>query len=127
MGMITGLWKGIKLVCGNHTVDNDSEYPELIIQSGPYSMFYACPKGDEINREFGELPCYNRINLIDYEKMLEHISSMIIDAEQNDESVCLKNHKWKDKSRFYEIISHKNDIIVVKMVDTLAIKGHKVK
>lgn len=125
MALITGIWNDIKVVCGNHEPDDNGNYPELVIKSGPHSVFYCCPHGT-VGNGSSSLPCYNRINLIDYEKMLSHLATLILDAEANDESICLANYSWKDKTRYYEVLSHKGDNIVIKMIDTAAIKGHKV-
>lgn len=126
MALITNFWGDITLVCGNHKVDSIEDYPEMVIKSGPYSMYYACPKEEYHKCVDGEVPCYNRINLIDYEKMLNHIMDLMVDAEDKNEKPHLANHKWKEKSREYEVLSHVGDKLVIKMVDSIAIKGHKV-
>lgn len=125
MSMITGFWNEIKLICGNHPSETIDDFPEMVIKSGPYSLFYACPKENSDARAEGEIPCYNRINLIDYDKMINHIMDILVNADSEDKKICLKGHKWKDKTREYEIMHHSNDSIIIKMIDYSAIKGHK--
>lgn len=125
MALITGIWNDIKVVCGNHEPDDNGNFPLLEIKSGPHSLYYCCPHYT-VSKNSTSVPCFNRINLIDYEKMLAHLTEMIVNAEANDETICLTNHTWKEKTRYFEVISHKGDSIVVKMIDTAAIKGHKV-
>ncbi len=120
MAMIMGIWGNIILVCGNH---KEQKQPEMVVEQGPYSLFYACPKH---HIEQGEMPCYNLINLIDYDKMIDHISNELIKADEKGEKPCLLHHKWKRKSQQFEVIEHTPDKLVIEFVDTLAIKGHKV-
>lgn len=125
MSMITGFWNDIKLVCGNHKCEDINDYPTMKIKSGPYSLYYSCPKEEIANREDGEIPCFNRINLIDYNKMLDHIMDILVNADAEDKKISLKGHKWKEKTREYEVLYHSDESIVIKMLDHSAIKGHK--
>lgn len=127
MSMITGFWDDIKLVCGNHTVNSIEEYPEMIIVNGAHSPYYSCPHHNvESAIKQGVTPCFNRINLIDYNKMLDHLMKELVNAELRDEKPNLTHHKWKEKSRNYEVLLHKNDKLIVSMIDVVAIKGHKI-
>ena len=121
--MVTGIWNNVRLICGNHP---EGEQHEMAIVSGPHSLFYACPKYDALNRTEDEPTCYNRLNLIDYEKMLNHISNEFVKADANDEVVNLSHHKWKDKTREFEVLRHTQDEIVIRFIDRVAILGHKV-
>lgn len=65
--MITGSWGDITLVCGN-----THEQPiEMVLQEGPASLFYACPKYHSENRSEGERACNNRLSIDDFFKALE--------------------------------------------------------
>ena len=70
---ITGIWKDITIVCGCH------EQPvKMIIQEGPSSLFYSCPRYYPENRNENESACANRINLIDYEEMVNYCFSNLL-------------------------------------------------
>lgn len=71
--MIKNLWKHITLTCGNgHT-----EEVVMDLKQGPLSLFYACPKYYPENRKEKERACANRLNLVDFEKMLDHMTEKI--------------------------------------------------
>ncbi|MBQ8895448.1 MAG: hypothetical protein IJY88_01480 [Clostridia bacterium] len=122
MGIISGAWKNTVFVCGNHTDEKNLNLPVMEISAGPRSLSYICPKCNPLNRAEGEAKCCNEISLNDYEKAIQHLSDKIIEAEDNDEQLCLLHHKWKRKTMNFEVIEHKNDRLVVKFIDSLAIK-----
>ena len=45
--MITGLWKNVRLVCGNPA---HSTNEIMFLKQTPEDVFYACPKYDPENR-----------------------------------------------------------------------------
>lgn len=122
MAMITGSWNKTTLICGNHP---DGDEHKMIIQQGPHSLFYACPKHNFDKLEKGETPCYNRINLVDYEKMLNHIADILVDAEINGEEICLTNYTWHSKGKEFKVLKHDKDGLVIKFIDKIAAKGTK--
>lgn len=111
-------WKMIKPVCGCH----GDEQVEMTIQTGPHSLFYSCPKYYPQNRKDGERACANRINLIEYQKMVEKLTGEIAEAEVNGGSVNLKNMKWKEKGIEYHVIDHKKDMLTVSIVNKKALR-----
>ena len=116
---ITGIWKDITIVCGCH------ERPvKMIIQEGPSSLFYSCPRYYPENRNENESACANRINLIDYEEMVNHISTLIVNAQQEDEQLNLEGFRFKNEKGDIEfrIIEHKNNSIIVSMVSKKALR-----
>lgn len=121
MSRMLNLWDDVTVVCGNH----GEEMPKLHIQEGQ-SVFYACPKFWAQNRADKEPVCFNRINLIEYTKMLDHIGAILAEAEENDEVRILTNYTWKSKSITFTIVSHVNNKIVVKMVNEAALQGRLV-
>ena len=62
--MITGSWDDITLVCGN----THDEPVNMVLQEGPSSLFYACPKYHRENRSEGERTCNNRLSIDDFLK-----------------------------------------------------------
>ena len=120
MSTISGTWDDIKLVCTNrHEIPVD-----MIIQQGPSSLFFACPKFDANNCEPGEQRCNNRLNLVDHERMIDHLDTMRFEAEMNNEKPILKNHKWDTaKGIQYVVLSHEGDKMVVGMYNKRAINS----
>lgn len=110
------MWADIVLLCGNH-----EEPIETTIQVGPHSPFYACPKYFEENRNEGEHKCANRLNLVEFEKMIDHINEILCEEAMCNNNVCLKNHSWKAKGVTYKIISHRPEKIVISFVNTPAL------
>lgn len=118
--MITGSWGDVTLVC-----EHRHEHPiEMVIQEGPSSLFYACPKYRPENRSADERACNNRLNLVDYTNMLEHIHEKIIDAALNDEILHLENYKWKDrKGTEYKVLKQDGDKMTISVLNNKAIKS----
>lgn len=118
MAVLKGSWKYVKVVCGNH---GDCHDIDMEIQQGPHSLFYACPKYYPENRSGGEPPCMNRINLIEYEKMLSDIAEVMIQAEMKGEVANLTNYNWEKKGIEYQILSHNDEKLVVKALNKKAL------
>jgi hypothetical protein len=117
---ITGTWDSVKLMCTHR----HKEPVPMEIKQGPSSLFYACPKYYPQNRDEDERACNNRLNLVDYERMLSHVNGLLRDAELNDEKVNLKSVKWKDaKGTLFEVLSHDGDGLVVSAVNKRAINA----
>ena len=112
MSVLKGSWKYVQVVCGNHGDQNDII---MTIQQGPHSLFYACPKYFPDNREPEEPPCVNRINLIDYEKMLSYIADVMVNAERNGEICNLTNYKWEKNGIQFMVLSHTDEKLIIKM------------
>lgn len=109
----------MKLVC----IHGHNEPIEMVIKQGPSSLFYACPKYDMDNLIEGEKRCNNRLNLIDYTEMLQHLHNMLVEAELNDEVINLKNVSWTTKRGiFFKVLEHVGDKLVVGVENWKAIK-----
>ena len=117
MAMIKGQWRSIEVVCGNHSDDNNI----MDLQQGPHSLFYACPKYSPDHREKGEQPCFNRINLIEFEKMLDHLADLLVDAEEKGQVPNLKNYSWDKRGITYTVLSHTNQKIVIRILNRKAL------
>lgn len=111
MATIKNIWKEIEVYCGN----GHNELVKMEIQQGPHSLFYACPKYHPENRTKDERACANRINLIDYEKMINHISDILIEAEMNDVVENLTGHSWSANGIDFKIISDDDKIRVLML------------
>jgi hypothetical protein len=84
---------------------------------------YACPKYRPENRTENERACNNRLNLIDYEKMLAHISELLYSAEMQGSVLNLKNYKWKDKKGTeFKVLEYENGKLVISVLNVRAIK-----
>ncbi len=112
-------WQKICPVCGNHK----GEHIEMIINEGPHSMFYSCPKYYPENRTEDERACANRINLIEYQKMVEKLNDMIADAACNGGKIDLTNYTWTEKGIQYKVVSHntKTDTLTVEILNKKAL------
>ena len=89
--MIQNLWSITQFYCGCH--DN----PTLMrLQHGPASVFYACPEYDK--KYHGEKGCPNRVSTETVEQILNKISEIIEESEQNGEEINLTNYRFTYKT-----------------------------
>lgn len=117
--MVKNFWKKIVLVCGN----NHQEMVEMNLINGPASLFYACPKYYPENRSPQERACANRINLIDFEAMVNFLSEKIETALLDGGIVNLKNVSWTYKKAIdFKVLEHTEEKIVVQMLNRKALK-----
>ena len=114
---IENSWKNIVPICGNH-----KERVEMVINNGPHSMFYSCPKYYPENRTKEERACNNRINLIEYQKMVDKLMGMIAEAEVNGETVDLTNFSWSSKGTEYKVLEHDGDKLYVQILNLRAMR-----
>lgn len=120
--LIKNLWGKIHLFCGNHGED---ETIEMTIHEGSDTMktaFYSCPKYYPDNREKDERACVNHISVMDFEKMLNHISDEIGKGIKNGEEIDLKGYKWKDRYIEYKVIRFEEEYIGVLCLNKKSIK-----
>lgn len=111
-------WKNVTPICGCH----GDERVEMTIQQGPHSLFYACPKYRPENRKPGEKACNNRINLIDYQKMLERLMSEIAEADATMGTVDLTNCRWKNHGTEFRVLEHDGAKVTVEIKNLRAMK-----
>lgn len=117
--MIQNLWQNISIYCGNH---KNEEPVEMNVQTGPMSLFYACPKYYPGNRGEKEKACPNRINFVDFEKFVNHISEIIEEAMKNFETPGIDGYVWQYKSITFKVISYKENKIKVEILNKKALK-----
>lgn len=92
---ITGFWKSTTFYCKNHPEE------KLELKQGPYSAYYGC------KHEFDEEnPCHNRLNLIDAEKILDHLMNEISSASLNGDITDLTNLKVVKNGIEYKVLYH---------------------
>ena len=115
---IEGAWKNITPVCGNH----QGRRVEMAIVQGPHSLFYACPEYYPQNRETGACACNNRLNLVDFEKMVSHVSEIIADEAKNGNEIDLTNYHWSRKGTDYRVIEHNGDSMKIEILNRSAMK-----
>lgn len=118
MYSVTDSWQNIIPICGNHK----GERIEMTVNSGPHSMFYSCPKYYPQNRTKDERACSNRINLIEYEAMVDHIHGLIAEADVSGGNIDLTNHSWSRKGIDYRVLEHKGDKVYVEILNRKALR-----
>lgn len=117
--MIKNLWKHITLVCGNH----HKEEVIMDLKSGPMSLFYACPKYYPENRTKEERACVNRLNLVDFEKMLDHMTKKIEDDMDQNIETNLTGYQYRDrKGTQYTVLEHSKDDLKIEVLNRRALK-----
>ena len=119
MAMLTGAWENTKLVCGNHPETGD--LPEMQMEPTAHTLFYGCPKSSICNCNDDETPCKNRLSIYEYEKMLDHVASVIAEAEMEDEIPNLRNYKWRRKGLSFRVLEHDGDKMIISVVDKTVI------
>ena len=117
--MLLGSWENITLICGNHGED---ESIEMVIHEGPHSLFYSCPEYRSIyGNRHEKKSCNNRLNLVDYTKMLDHMMGLIYDEYGNQNSIV--GYVWKKNGVEYKVLKQEGDHIWVKMLNKKAINS----
>lgn len=117
--MVQNLWKKIILVCGN------CHEEEVLMQmvEGPLSPFYACPKYYPENLKEGERACYNRLNFVDLEKLVDFLSDKIEEALMHGQKICLTNVVWTYKKKIiFKVIEHTDSHIKVEVLNKKELK-----
>ncbi len=117
--MIKNLWKHITLTCGNgHT-----EEVVMDLKQGPLSLFYACPKYYPENRKEKERACANRLNLVDFEKMLDHMTEKIEKGMDQGIEINLTGYQYRDrKGTQYTVLKHSKDDLKIEVLNRRALK-----
>lgn len=99
--IISGSWQSITLVCGNH----EDKTHIMKLQEGT-TLCYTCPSHDKE----GEEKCSNFITLTEYEKMLDYIANLLVDADTAGQVMDLTHYRWKTRSGIeYEILEQTKD------------------
>ena len=115
--MITGLWKNVRLICGNPAHESH-EIMEL--RQTPTDVFYACPKYYPQNREPDEKPCMNRISVGEVEKMLDLLAEKIQEEEADNGSFFAKNYRFETRIGKYKVLQCSDVLLSVKVLNKRA-------
>ena len=115
--MVKNLWKQIEVICGNH----DSDFPKMYLKEGHRSMFYACPKYYPDNHSASERACKNNVSTDEFQKILQRLADEIEDQMYFGGNVSLQNMKFTIKSIYIEVVSHKDDKIIIKVKNIKAL------
>ncbi len=120
--MVKNIWSNIRLFCGNHEDKHSIEMMPHDDAEG-LEMFYSCPKYYPENREGNERPCGNRINLVEYQAAVEHISDILEEHQSNGGTINLVGHKWKNKKGIYfEVVGHSMNHIDISFINQRALR-----
>lgn len=115
MALITGSWDNTTLVCGLHPQDKEQQVMEM--KTSSRLLFYACPKCDPTKCAPHESPCKNQLSAYEYERMLDHIASVIATADENDEVANLRNYRWKRKTYEFCVLQHDGNKMTISVAD----------
>lgn len=115
---IENSWQNITPVCGHHK----GERVEMRINQGPHSMFYSCPKYYPENRGKDEQACNNRINLIEYQKMVDKLMGKIAESAVSGGTIDLTNYTWNSKGITYKVLEQHGDKLVVEILNVRAMR-----
>lgn len=109
--MIRNSWNNVKLICGAHGEDHTHE---MTLKQGPHSLFYSCPEYKSIFGDKHGKSCNNRLTLVDFEKMLNHL---VEESEEADGlvDVDLTGYTWSKNGVTYTVLKHDGDKFEVLM------------
>ena len=117
--MITGMWKNMRLICGNPA---HSSTETMFIRQTAEDVFYACPKYSPENRTMGEKPCMNRISIHEAEKMLEKLSDKIQEEEENLGSFFAANYRFETRTARYRVLKQTPDELIIQVLNKRALR-----
>lgn len=105
--MVTSLWNKIEVYCDAH-----SERLLMHLKQHRGVIFYQCPETAAAYAEHKSPTCKNDLPLKEFEKMLEHLESILYQAELNNEIPNLQNVQFTINRYRYTVFEH-NDLIKV--------------
>lgn len=105
--MVSNLWQDTKIYCGCH-----DEPVEMVLTPTKGGYEYSCK-----NKDCG---CKNFISLKDFEKMIDHLSDKLCEAEVGGDVLNLTNYKWKSKFLTFKIIEH-NSVYKIEVLNRKAL------
>ena len=118
--LVSNIGAKIHLCCGN----SHTEREEMTIESGPHGVFFSCPKYRQENRSAGEPPCFNRLSVAEYEKMLTRLSQEYIQADETGTKVLsLQGLTWTDRHITYTVVEDTSHSLWVQVLNVPALKN----
>lgn len=106
--MVTSLWDKIEMYCALH---EEPVKMELVSRKG--QVFYECGLGNADKIAADATPCKGVLHLKDFEKMLDHISRVMYEAEMNNEIPNLKHMQFSIGKFKYKILDHNENIKIL--------------
>ncbi len=116
--MIKNLWKMTTFYCSYR----HKEPVKMEIIQGPSSPFYACPKYYPQNREEGEPACPMRMNFVDAEGVLNKLSEIIDNDENNDIYKDYTNYEFDYKTIHIKVLKYKEGQIDLDIFNRKAMR-----
>lgn len=99
--MYINSWDNVALICGNHKENHEIQ---MKLKQGPHSLFYSCPEYKSIyGNDHNGKSCNNRLTLVDYEDMLNHLNDKAM-GEDGLTEVNLQGYRWNKKGVYYEVL-----------------------
>ena len=87
-------------------------------------MFYSCPKYYKENRSDDEKACFNRINLIEYEEMVNEVAKRIAGDNEGMDQINIEGCRWKNKKGTeFTVVKHDDWEIGVKIINHHALRS----
>lgn len=110
-GTITGSWINTLVYCMNE------KHPEPILMpldDSRQTLIYQCPK------------CGNKLSMAEFEKMLDHLQDLQMEAAMTDTSLNLTNYTWKERSGIgkgnsYKVLHHNDPELKIGVVNPMAV------
>ena len=85
-------------------------------------FIFACPKYYPENRKEKERACANRLNLVDFEKMLDHMTEKIEKGMDQGIEVNLTGYQYRDrKGTQYTVLRHSKDDLKIEVLNRRAL------
>lgn len=128
--MITGIWRGVTMVCGNpyhedcqemyvremSLEEEKSRDKKQYLHGKPDYAFYCCPKYNPDARRDDERACFNRISVAEVEKALNIICDKIEEDEAETGASFIKNYRFETKVAEYKVLESKDDMLKLQVL-----------
>ena len=114
--MITGIWRNLKIMCGN----NHEEPQEMYVRQTDEDAFYCCPKYLPENRTPDEQPCMNRLSVYEIDKLLDNVAEEIQKEEDENGVAFIKNRRFHSKNVDYKILEYTDTDMVIEAMNKKA-------
>ena len=113
--MIANLWGQIDLYCGMH---GDKLVP-MTLDEAHHPLMYRCSASTPKNE------CLNVLNIADFQKMMEKISDILLEAELSGSLPSIKNLKWTNKGIIFTVISDEKGRYAIRILNKKAVAQEK--
>ena len=128
--MITGIWKGVTLICGNKCHEDNQEMyvreisleeekardKKVYLRGKPDYAFYCCPKYNPDARSDDENACFNRISVAEMEKAMNAVCDKIEQEEEENGAAFIKNYRFETKAAEYKVLEARGEQLVLQVL-----------